>query len=591
MISWKVMIWAFVMLTVSVVLGDLAWADADDLVWSTFLGGSANDEGQSIAIGSDGGVYVVGWTASLDFPTSPNAVDTSFNGGGSDIFVFKLSPFGSELAYSTFLGGSASLDGREEAWDIAVDASNRAYVTGWTRSSDFPTTPGAFDTSFNGDTDVFVVKLNGLGSALQYATFVGRDGHDYGFGIALDASGHAFVTGNTECEDFPLTAGAFDTTYNGGLFDIFVIQLNTTGSALAYGTLLGGSDWDHGQDIALDAFGHIYVTGSTRSEDFPTTSGVVGPTFRGDAEGFVARFDLGDGGLDFATYLGGWGWDQGDGIALDTAGNAFVVGHTKSPDFPTTPGAIDRNLSGGSDAFVVKLDSMGVELGYGTYLGGGSSDYGHDIAVDGTGRAYVIGETNSADFPTSAGAFDRTFNGGSDDVFVTVFDPTGSSFHYSTFLGGSGIWDRGNGIALDGSGATFVIGKTYSSDFPTTTGCFDNSYNGNWDVFMSKLSLSATSVESHTPGASLPKKFALHQNHPNPFNGMTEIGYAVPRDAHVSLKVYNILGAEVATLVDGHRQAGVSTVRWDARGLASGVYLCQLEAGEYRETMKMILLK
>ncbi|HET9866492.1 MAG TPA: SBBP repeat-containing protein, partial [Nitrospira sp.] len=223
------------------------------LVYSTFLGGGRLDQGADIAVDSSGSAYVTGATDSVEFPTTVGAFDTTHNGGFDDVFVTKLNPSGSALVYSTFLGGS----GNDSGFSIAVDTTGSAYVTGIAAfSPNFPTTVGAFDTTFNGIHDVFVTKLNPTGSALVYSTFFGGDSSDIGRGLAVDISGNAYVTGETFSPNFPTTVGAFDTTFNGdGEFDAFVTKLNPSGSALVYSTFLGGSDSNFGHDIAVDASG------------------------------------------------------------------------------------------------------------------------------------------------------------------------------------------------------------------------------------------------------------------------------------------------------------------------------------------------
>ena len=385
-----------------------------------------------------------------------------------------------DLLYSTFLGGS-SYDG---GYAIAVDGAGSAYVTGWTESSDFPATPGAFDRSHNGDLDAFVAKLNPAGSGLAYATFLGGNYHDYGRAIAVDGAGSAYVTGDTSATNFPTTPGAFDTSYHGGR-DAFVAKLNPAGSGLAYATFLGGSDGDRGDAIAVDGTGSVYVTGDTESSDFPATPGAFDRSHNGYVDAFVVKLNPAGSGLAYATFLGGRYYDFGYAIAVDGTGSAYVAGWTDSSDFPTTPGAFDRSYHGSGDAFVVKLNPAGSGLAYATFLGGSVDDGGRGIAVDGAGSAYVTGVTYSSDFPTTPGAFDRSYNGWY-DVFVAKLNPAGSDLAYATFLGGS-IDDIGTAIAVDGAGSAYVAGYTRSGDFPTTPGAFNTSHNGGDDVFVVKL--------------------------------------------------------------------------------------------------------
>jgi hypothetical protein len=257
------------------------------------------------------------------------------------------------LDYSTFLGGTSDDSGA----DIAVDGNGRAYVTGGTDSTDFPTTPGAFDRTFNGAEDAFVTKLNGSGSALAYSTFLAGTGSDGGRGIAVRA-GRAYVTGATDSPDYPTTPGAFDRTFNGGDFDAFVTKLNVSGSALAYSTFLGGMGQDSvfGSDIAVDGRGRAYVTGNTFSADFPTTPGAFDRTFNGAEDAFVTKLNVSGSALGYSTFLGGTSFDAGRGIAVDGSGRVYVTGYTPSAEYPTTPGAFDTSFNGiDVDAFVTKL--------------------------------------------------------------------------------------------------------------------------------------------------------------------------------------------------------------------------------------------
>ncbi len=377
------------------------------------------------------------------------------------------------LVYSTYLGGSNSDYGGH---GIAVDTSGNAYVTGQTYSSDFPTTPGAFQTTKNDDkhfSEAFVTKLNPTGTGLVYSTYLGGSGIDYGYGIAVDTSGNAYVTGYAG-SDFPTTPGAFQTTY-GGDTDAFVTELNPTGSALVYSTYLGGSTGDisaadYGYAVALGTAGNAYVTGKTYSSDFPTTPGAFQTTHGVFEDAFVTELNPTGSALVYSTYLGASGSDYGNGIAVDTSGNAYVTGYTYSSDFPTTPGAFQTTFGGGfTDAFVTELNPTGTGLVYSTYLGGSGSGYdrGQAIAVDTSGNAYVAGDTDSSNFPTTPGAFQRT-NAGEDDAFVTKLNPTGTGLVYSTYVGGPGV-DFGLGIGVDTSGNAYVAGYA-SLDFPPPLG-------------------------------------------------------------------------------------------------------------------------
>ena len=396
-------------------------AAGDSLVYSSYIGGGRDDLAESIAVDPVGNAYVTGVTYSNDFPATLGAYSTAYNGGESDAFVTKLNPGGSVLVYSTFLGGSDW----EVGLSIALDSSNRAYVTGETNSTSFPVTAGAFNRTHGGggaNVDAFVTKLNATGTGLVYSTFLGGGNMEQGNSIKVDSSGDAFVAGRTSSTDFPVTPDARFRSYGGG-DDAFVTELDPIGGALVYSTFLGGSDFDSGNSIALDLKGNAYVAGTTRSTDFPTTVDAYRRGCGGAGyDVFVTKFNNNGSFVSYSTCIGPGG---GSSIALDSADNAYLTGTTLSATFPTTPGAFDTNNNGLRDAFVTRLNAAGSALIYSTYLGGGSNDWGISLAVDSGGSAYVTGETWSIDFPITPGAFSTAHNGGPRDVFVTKFYPAG----------------------------------------------------------------------------------------------------------------------------------------------------------------------
>jgi hypothetical protein len=454
------------------------------LDYSTFLGGSGRSYGYGIAVGPGGEAYVTGTLRSVNFPTTPGAFDATFE-GSAEAFVTKLDASGSSLEYSTLLGGRADDRGN----GIAVDPGGAAYVAGLTDSADFPTTAGAFDTTYGGGGDSFVAKLAPDGSSLAYSTLLGGAGYDRGSGIALGAGGEAYLTGDTGSGDFPTTSGAFDTTFNGdvGENDVFVAKLDASGSSLAYSTLLGGSGYDRGNGIALDQEG-AYVTGDTTSKDFPTTSGAYDTTPNGRfwENVFVTKLDASGSSLAYSTFLGGRHSDLGLGIAVDPGGAAYVTGNTSSRNFPTTRKAFDTSYGGKTDAFVTRLGADGSALRYSTLIGGRRVDEGNGIAVDAEGAAYVTGWATSPNFPATPKAYDTTLGGGG-DAFVSRLGPSGSALTYSTFVGGREEHDVGWGIALGQGGRTYVTGWTESSNFPTTREAHDRTYDSGFDAFVTKV--------------------------------------------------------------------------------------------------------
>ena len=381
--------------------------------------------------------------------------------------------------WSTFLGGSS----RDYGYDMAVDDGGNVYATGETRSDDLPTTPGAADTTYGGDTDALVFKLSADGSSLVYCTFLGGSGYDFGEGLAIDSQGRAHVTGNTSSSNFPTTAGSYQRV-NGGKLDAFVVCLGRRGRALVYGTYLGGVNDDWGRDIYVNADGYAYVAGEARSTNFPTTPGCWDFTFNGGvSDAFVAKLAPGGGSLAYSTLLGGISVDLARDV-VEHDGCAYVTGETGSSNFPTTDGAYSTTISGSKDVFVWKLNASGSDPVYGTFLGGSGQDAGWDINIDADGWAYVTGETQSADFPTTPGSYDRSHNG-SVDGFLTKLSPDGSALGYSTFFGGEER-DFSKDLAVTDAGV-YVSGHTYSEDFPTTDNAFDPTYNDGRDAFIIKF--------------------------------------------------------------------------------------------------------
>jgi hypothetical protein len=376
------------------------------------------------------------------------------------------------LSYATYLGGS----GDDFGTGIAVDSAGNAYVAGYTSSADFPIANPLQPTN-HGGADVFVAALDPTGSTLLYSTYLGGGSTDYGSGIAVDSAGNAYVTGQTFSTDFP-TANPLQPT-NHGLGDAFVAALDPTGATLLYSSYLGGSGIDYGAGIAVDSAGNAYVTGNTYSTDFPTANPLQ-PTNHGGYDAFVAVLDPTGATLRYSTYLGGSGIDVGNGIAVDSAGNAYVTGDTYSTDFPTAS-PLQPMIAGQDDAFVSVLDPTGATLLYSTYLGGLSNDGGFAIAVDSASNAYVTGYTASTNFPT-VNPVQPMNHGDPYNAFVTAVDPTGSTLLYSTYLGGS-AYDFARGIAVDSAGDAYVTGYTNSTEFPTANPVQPTNHGG-YDAFV-----------------------------------------------------------------------------------------------------------
>lgn len=389
-------------------------ASGSALVYATYLGGSGTDLGKALAVDAAGDAYVTGYTNSPDFPVTPGAFQAALK-GARNAFVTELNAGGTGLVYSTYLGGG----GFDAGSGIAADAFGDAFVTGYSSSVDFPVTPGAFQAALKGASNVFAAKLNPAGTALFYSTYLGGSGNDLGTAVAVDAAGDAFLTGYTNSADFPVTPGAVQPALS-GVVNVFAARLSPAGSALFYSTYLGGRGDDRGSAIALDASNNAYLTGFTSSANFPVTPGAFQTLLGGAQNAFVSKLNPTGTGLAYSTYLGGNGTDAGLGIAVDASGGAYVGGQTTSNNFPLTAGAFRATLGGAGDAFFTLFNPSGTAPVYSTYWGGtAAEDDGVFLALDRSGAVYLAGSTYSADFPTTAGAYQSALNAATEDLWVT----------------------------------------------------------------------------------------------------------------------------------------------------------------------------
>lgn len=502
------------------------------LLYSTYLGGSDSDQSNGIALDGATDAYITGSTTSSNFPTA-NARQTA--AAGSDAFVTKLNSTGTALIYSTYLGGM----GEDGGSGIAVDSQGNGYVTGTTKSADFPTVNGLSTptdclpgplipegSKLCSEYKGFVVKLNSAGDGLVFSTYLsGNCCDDFGSGIATDSAGNAYVTGLAFSDNFPITPRAYQATHR-GFTDAFVAKFGATGN-LIYSTYLGGDNFEGGEGIAVDGSGNAYVAGYTDSTNFPTANpsqASLGGTCPGGdtvcSDAFVAKLSPDGSALIYSTYLGGQDEDSAAGIALDTAGNDYVIGTTKSVNFPIV-NALSGSNGGGSckdrdgkstsctDAFVAKLSAAGA-LVYSTYLGGAGNDQGSGIAVDRAGAAVVVGTTEATNFPI-ANAIQPALGGGScversgnaalcTDAFVAELGSAGNNLIYSTYLGGPGN-NTGSAVTLDSAGAAYVTGSTTSTGFPVKN-ALQASSGGASDAFLVKLGELPTTPTPMPPTAT-----------------------------------------------------------------------------------------
>jgi hypothetical protein len=386
------------------------------------------------------------------------------------------------IIYSTYLGGS----GGEQGLAVAIDPSGNAYIAGFTNGTNFPTA-NAVQATNGGFQDAFVTKFNAAGTALIYSTYLGGTAVEQARGLAVDSAGNAYVVGHTNSTNFPI-ANALKSVKGSNGEDAFVTKLNPTGSALVYSTFLGGGDSaEFAEAVTVDAAGNAYVTGSTFSNDFPTVNPIQATYGGGSTDAYLSKINAAGNALVYSTYLGGSGNEDGRGVAVDSAGNAYLTGFTGSTNFPTLS-PIQATYGGGiEDTYALKVNAAGNALVYSTYLGGSEQDRGEGIAVDSAGNAYISGQTFSTNFPVANAI--QPVNGGTtitQDATVTKLNAAGNAFFYSTYLGGLG-GEIAFAIAVDAAGNAYIAGASASNNTFPTANAIQCTRAGGADVIITKL--------------------------------------------------------------------------------------------------------
>ncbi|MFX0055615.1 MAG: SBBP repeat-containing protein [Promethearchaeota archaeon] len=461
---------------------------SDSFYFSTYLGGddakqSDDDRGAHSCIGPDGTVYSLIYSSTRHWPRVDAIYDT-YRGGESDIVLIQTSADGTEYLFSTFLGGN----GLDFPSKMHVDNQGNVYIVGSTRSTDLAT-PGSYDDTWNGNDDVFVMKLNPHTGTIHYATYIGGSSDEHPNSLVVDSSGYVYVTGFTQSNDFP-KVNAIDGVLDGGT-DAFIFKLNADGTGLVFSTFIGGDGHEESSDIALGVDGDICITGRTGSSDFPTSDGAFDRTLNGSTDAFITKIESDGSGIVYSSLIGGTGTESGKCCVFDDAGNLYVTGTTHSIDFPTVT-AYDAHSNGGLDTFLVKMNEQGSELLYSTYFGGIDDDMPRGMCLDEWGHVVIQGGTNSNDFPM-VNAFDDELDGEMDidentyiDCFVSKLDISSNRLLFSTYIGGNGNEDSG-WIDLDDKGNFIICGMTKSNDFPVTNNSLQDNYYYDWDVFVAAV--------------------------------------------------------------------------------------------------------
>ena len=551
--------------------------------YATYLGGSGTDEAEAITFDSSGNAYVTGQTASTNFPGASGSNTLT---GAANVFVTEMSTSGSNFIYSTYVGGT----GTDAGYGIALDKTGNVFVVGGTSSTDFPHTSGAFQSSLGSGatSNAFIFELNPAGS-LTYGTYFGGTGSDVAVGMAFDQTTGAYaVVGSASSTDFPVK-NALQSTL-AGTSNGFVSLWNSSGNALTFSTYLGAASGDIVNSVALDSSDNIYVTGKTSSPLFPTTTGAFqtkcgsdGTCNGGPTDAFATEFNSAGSKYVLSTFLGGSNNDLGDGIAVDSTG-IYITGQTESGDFPVVAGGFQSTFAGSiNNAFVTKLNPTGSKELYSSFLGGTAAQIGAGIAVDGSGNAYITGQTDSTDFPSANPT--QPIPGGGEDAFVSEVNSSGSKLLFSTYLGGSLDEDNGGNygaIAVDTYGANiYVAGTTASTNFPAlpNPGAYQTTFQGgSTDAFVAKFAQPSFGIAAAaaTPSPVSPGNSATSTVTLTSFNGyaspvnltctVTGIGSPLPACSFSASAVTPTVSGATTTLtisVPGSSGAVLPPIKFD----------------------------
>ena len=449
----------------------------DPIIYSTYVGGSTDDQLYDIEVNSNHEAVVVGSSNSPDYPK--NGMYSYLYKWNVDAVCSKLSQWGSFFVFSTFLGGY--LD--DEANALAIDDNDNIYITGYTNSPNFPVYIGP-STTLNGTSDAFIIKMHSTGQ-VKYSTYIGGSGLDEGLGVAVNSNGEAYFTGETWSNDFPVTANAYSSSYS-GQGDAFICKMRQDGLVINYATYIGGSNSDDGKSIAINNLNEIYLTGITFSSDFPSTSNAFDPVYNGDVDGYVLKLNNAGNNIEYSTFIGDTLENYTYSIALDNNKNAYITGFTEAGGggFPITSSAYNSNINGGNfgvDIFALKLNPNGSNLEYSTYIHPG---YATSIKIDPYNNAYISGMADTL-FPTTTDAIYST-SSNLGDAFVTKLNASGTDLHYSTLIGGAN-GSIAFGVDIDDELDVYLTGWTSSIDFPVTQYAPLQNNLGNDDGFITKI--------------------------------------------------------------------------------------------------------
>jgi hypothetical protein len=465
------------------------------VAFSTFLGGSADEQLREVIVCKDGSLLVGGQTNSPDLPITPGVFQPKYGGEpagtghpglvGGDCFLARVSGDGKKLLGATYFGGSKQ---ERNVYGMAVDANEDIVITSATRSDDMPTTEGAFQRKYaGGASDIVVAKLSRDFTRLLWCTYIGGSGDESPRGgLGTDKDGFIYIVGTTDSKDFPTTPGAFQERPK-GQHDGLIVKLKPDGSGLVFSTLLGGSDSDGIMGARIDGAGNVLVAGHTTSTDLPVTADAFQPKLAGKSDCFFAGLSADGKRLLYSTYLGGQENEFAEHRpALLADGGFLLTGVTGSKGFPTTERAYQRAIKGTTGGFLARLSADRKKLDFSTVLEGSGGGFLLMPTPDANGNIIVVGQTSSRDYPVTPDAIQPNYGGGQSDGVLAILSPDGKDLLYATYLGGSGE-DLIRGLTIGPAGEIYIVGSTSSKDFPVTKGSFQTEMKGAADGFIVKL--------------------------------------------------------------------------------------------------------
>ncbi|HOV32047.1 MAG TPA: SBBP repeat-containing protein [Candidatus Hydrogenedens sp.] len=545
------------------------------LLAGTYLGGNDIDRIMDVKVDNAGNIYLLGETKSLNFPTSSGSFHTTFSGGDitGDVFIVKLNPLANTLIFSTFLGGS----GDDSPTSIEIDSQRNIYIAGITSSSDFPITPNAFQSGKIGNKDGFITKVNSDCSNILYSSYIGGSAEDSVMDLELLSEQSVILTGWTQSNDFPIGGiTSLNNTFSGGI-DGFLTKFDSS-----FHLIWSGYIGTTGVDVckAIKSFdNYIVLGGYTTSTSFPVTQGTIQTTYAGgNYDSFLMEIFDSNGSVLSSSYLGGSLIDLCNAICVDSSGNVYAAGETSSNNFPVTISSFQVAYGGGErDAFITKLNPLLNQIIFSSYLGGSKTESALSIGLDSSSRVYVVGFTYSGDFPVIPGTLQPTY-GGNQDAFFSCLNLNGSLLKYSTFYGGNRE-EKGRSVYITDSDVMYIVGETASNILPITSGTYQTSFGGGtFDGFLACIDVSVPSNEGEgqTEGSM-----------EGSYEGSSEgeglrVWLVAPIDRTVQI------GASTTFIVGISGYIGTVNYQWQFKGFASEEYISLLNTNSPMLSLKSI---